>query len=88
MKIILRASPVLTLTDTTSVWSASLCVQLVYLRRLCVILVTNTAVNLQTFTDPHQDRNRKFQSQYCSVLVAVWIIHLLFLINNCTTAQC
>lgn len=55
MKIILRASPVLTLTDTTSVWSASLCVQFVYLRRLCVILVTNTAVNLQTFTDPHQD---------------------------------
>lgn len=54
MKIILCASPVLTLTDTTSVWSASLCVYSVCLRWLCVILVTNTAVYLQTFTDPHK----------------------------------
>lgn len=35
--------------------SVFVCVQFVYLWCLCVILVTNTAVNLQTFTDLHQD---------------------------------
>lgn len=58
MTIILCASPALTDTDRhyLCVVSAFVCVQFVYLQWWwCVILVTNTAVNLQIFTDPHRD---------------------------------